>query len=345
MSETQMSYTRDDLQKIIYSMEAEAVNFGYRFIRDANVRMEYMVKTKAMSQELLSVYEAGLITPRQAADTANKMRNEIMEFARVKSSDLGRAKARQLKAKGLNLDALLEKYALKKYSRSFHELSDIDRNKIYLEIVQSSGRANPNVSIKTRRLGNLGKGLWLLTACVAVYNVSVADDKAFAAGREVANIGGGFGGGAAGGAVAGIWFGPVGVAVGVIVGGTLGAIMSDQIYVEIVGPSGEFAKRFIPRFTNLVSTDEQALADALLTECTYELDKVLAVFVQLSDKYSTDVDDVALLYVNNIKTKASNLVKEAFKAHTALRKFLVQTLESGWTSDDERKCIQYIQAI
>jgi len=47
------------------------------------------------------------------------MRNEIMEFARVKSSDLGRAKAMSLNAKGLNLDDLTNKYAKKMFKSAF----------------------------------------------------------------------------------------------------------------------------------------------------------------------------------------------------------------------------------
>lgn len=336
--------TKNDVIKTIQEMETQAVNFGYRFITDSNVRAMYMAKTKAMSKELLTAYKTGDLTPKQAAEAANKMRNEIMEFARVKSSDFGRAKAKALKAKGLDLDQLTDKYAQKIFKKSFSQLTDAQKNKIYLSIVESAGRANPKVSAKASRLGKVGKGLWILTACIAIYNVSVADNKIKAAGRESANIGGGFGGGAAGGAVAGIWFGPIGVAIGVIIGGTLGAIMADQVYVELAGPDGSFARSFIPRFTNAVSTDEKGMADSLLNECSYELDKVYAVFVQLNDKYSTDADDVARIYVDNIRNRSNQLVKNAFSAHIALRKYLINILEDGWTSAEERQCIQYLQS-
>jgi hypothetical protein len=337
--------TQKDISDAIKRMEAQAVNFGVRFIRDANVRAIYMAKTKAMSQELMAAYKAGLLTPRQAAEAANEMRNEIMKFARAKSSDIGRAKAKALKAKGLDIDALTEKYAQRFFKRTFSELTDSEKNKIYMEIVDSAGRANPKVSAKTARLGKIGKGLWILTACVAIYNVSVANNKVKAAGREAANVGGGFGGGAAGGAVAGIWFGPIGVTIGVVVGGVLGSIMADQVYVEVAGPDGDFARAFIPRFTSVISTDEEGMANALLVECSYEMNKVYAVFIQLNDKYSTDADDVALLYVNKVKMNGSQLVKEAFAAHFALRKYLVKLLEDGWTTGEEQVCIRYLQSL
>lgn len=138
---------------------------------------------------------------------------------------------------------------------------------MFLEIVSSSGRSNPNVNFKMKRMNGIGRGLWILTACIAIYNISVADNKIDAAGREAANVGGGFAGGAGGGAVAGIWFGPVGVIIGVV----LGSIISDQIYVEISGPDGDFAKRFIPRFTNIWGLMSLHLLMHYIMKCVMKL--------------------------------------------------------------------------
>lgn len=284
-----------------------------------------------------------MLTPKQAAQAANQMRNEIMEFARVSSTDIGRAKAKALKSRGLDLDGLTEKYSKKVFGLQFDELSDVQRNSVYLEIVESAGRARPSVNKKAARLGNIGRGLWVLTACMAIYNVSVSDNKAKAAGREAANVGGGFAGGAGGGALAGIWLGPFGVSIGVVVGGVLGALISDQIYVEIAGPDGEFARNFLPRFTSIIGTKEKAIADALIQECGYDLDKVLAVFVELNDKYHTDSDDVANLYIENIRNSNSKVIMEAFRLNVRLRKYLISLLDEGWTTDSERKNIHYLK--
>lgn len=334
----------EQVENSIRQMEVQAVNFGYRFINDSNVRQAYMAQTKKMSTELIAACKSGAITPKQAAAAANQMRNEIMEFARVKSSDLGRAKARNLKARGLNMDDLINKYSTSLFKKPFSTLSSVEQNSVYLAIVESSGRARPKINAKAARLGIAGKTLWVLTACVAIYNVSVADNKFKASGREAANIGGGFAGGAAGGAIAGIWFGPVGVAVGAVIGGVIGSITSDQVYVELAGPDGEFAKHFIPRFTNAVSTNESGMADALVKECSYELDKVYAIFIQLNDKYHTDADDIALLYVQAIKKLQDGPLKQAFKTHVALRNYLAQLLDDGWTSSEEKECIVYLKA-
>lgn len=335
-------YTQDEVNHAIRDMEVQAVNFGYRFIQDAGVRQSYMAQTKKMSSELLASVKSGAVTPKQAAQTANQLRNEIMEFARVRSSDLGRAKARALKARGLNLDDLVNKYAQSLFGKTFGQLNKAEQNAVYTSIVESAGRARPKVNAQAARLGIAGRALWVVTACIAIYNISVAENKVKATGREVANIGGGFAGGAAGGALAGVWFGPIGVAVGVVIGGVIGSITADQIYVEVTGPDGEFARRFIPRFTSAVNTDEAGMAQALIQECSYEMDKVYAVFVQLNDKYHTDADDVALLYVEKIKTLTSGPLLHAFHSHGALRKYLTQLLEAGWTSKEELACIKYL---
>lgn len=342
MADDKQSFTSATVEEAVQQMEVQAVNFAYRFIQDARVRAEYMKSTKEMAEQIRGLYEKGELGARQAAEMANTMRNEIMEFARVKSSDLGRAKARSLKSRGLDLDDLLNKYAKSIYKKSFDQLTSDEASRIYLEVVDAAGRSRPSVNIKTARLANAGKALWLLSACVAIYNVSIANNKVKAAGRETANIGGGFGGGAAGGAVAGIWFGPIGVAIGVVVGGTLGAIMADQVYVEMTGADGEFAKKFIAKYTNLISTDESAMADALVRDCSYEMEKVLDIFIELEDKYSTDADDIALLYVEKVKALPLNPTKMAFQKSDALKKYLKQLLESGWTSAREREAIGYL---
>ena len=193
-------------------------------------------------------------------------------------------------------------------------------------------------------MNGIGRGLWVLTACLAIYNVSNAENKLDAAGRETANMGGGFAGGAAGGAIAGIWFGPIGVAIGVIVGGTLGAIMSDQIYVEVSGPDGQFAQNFIPRFTSVLGVDEDGMATALFKEVSYETDKILNIFKQLNDKYSTDADDIALKYVKLVSANPGPTAI-AVKAHLDLRNYLIMLLDEGWTTKEEYECISYLKAM
>ena len=331
-----------ELEAALEQMGIQALSFGTRFIQDAAVRQDYIHKTQQMSRELRAAYEAGSMSAREAAETANQLRNEIMEMARVRSSDIGRAKAQQLKSKGIDLDDLCSKYAKKLFNRDFANLTKGEQDRVLLEIVDSAGRANPKVSLRAGRMGALGRGLWVLTAVVAIYNIGTAEDKVHATGREVANVGGGFAGGAAAGALAGIWFGPVGVAVGVVIGGVLGSMVADSAYIEITGPRQASVRQFLPRFTSFFTgVDEEGIANALVDEYGIDMASVLAVFRELDNSYSTDSDDVARLYLAKVKERGGSL-EHALRLHGGLRNLLVLILDGGWTSGEEYKLMEYL---
>ncbi len=338
-----MAQQDPEVKKALELFEAAALNFAYRYINMSSVRMEYMEKTKAFSAELLKTYAEGRFTAHEAADTANRMRNEIMNMSRSKSCDLGKAIAGRIKAKGLDLDTLLSKYAEKTYSKPFNRLNPAQQDEVYLEIVRSAGRANPKVSLRARNLGRAGRALWLLAIGVAIYNVGTAHNKTRQAGREAAGMGGGFLAGAGAGAAGGALFGPVGVVAGALIGGVIGSIMADEAYIEIVGPDDDFVRKFLPRFTQFFARDEDKIALALVNECGINMDQVHAVFLTLNDDYNTDADDVAVLYINTIRKRSGNL-ERALKLNVELRHLLISILSEGYTSSDEQACLNYLRA-
>jgi hypothetical protein len=83
---------QQELETALRQFEMQAVNWGYRWINDSGVRKEYLTRTKQFSDEIRASYNAGKLSSKQAADAANEMRNQLMEFARLKSSDVGHAK-------------------------------------------------------------------------------------------------------------------------------------------------------------------------------------------------------------------------------------------------------------
>lgn len=102
-----------------------------------------------------------------------------------------------------------------------------------MEIIESAGRARPSVNNLANKYSKLGRGLLVVTLGVAVYNITLADNKTRAMAREGAIIGGGFAGAAAGGGAAGLTCGPaapVCVTLGVFVGGALGALGTDLTF-------------------------------------------------------------------------------------------------------------------
>jgi len=223
-------YDRSLLEGSLSQMESAALNFAQRFINDGKVRMSYINQIRKLAQEFRAKVISGAITADEAAKQVQEIRNQILETQRLRTSDIGKAIAVKLKKTGLTLSELTEKYAQIRFRTSFTNLSAANQNRVYLEIIDSSGRPRPSMNAAASRYSKLGRGLLVVTIGVAVYNVAVAEDKVKATAREGVIIAGGFAGGAAGGAVAGLACGPgapVCVTIGVFVGGALGALGAD----------------------------------------------------------------------------------------------------------------------
>lgn len=212
------------------TLQAEALNFGQRFIHDARVRRGYIEETRRYAGMLREEVERGRLSTAQAAQQATDMRNSIMEAARLRSSDIGRASAQTLKANGRSLLELQEHYARRMFNAEFATLRRSQQQRVWKEIVIASGRANPRVSTHSLRLARVGRGLVFVSLAIAVYSISTAERPGLAAAREGATLGAGFAGSVAGGAAAGLVCGPgapVCVALGAFVGGALFAFGAD----------------------------------------------------------------------------------------------------------------------
>lgn len=228
-----LAYDRSKLEGTLSQMESAAMNFAHRFINDGKVRMSYITQTRKLAEEYRARVSAGTIAPAEAATQVQAIRNQILEAQRLRTSDLGRAEAVKLKKTGLTLTELSEKYARSKFGASFTSLSVANQNQVYLEIIDSSGRPRPSMNAAAKKYSKLGRGFLVVTIGVAIYNISVAEDKLKATVREGAVVGGGFAGGAAGGALAGLACGPgapVCVTVGVLIGGAIGALGADYTF-------------------------------------------------------------------------------------------------------------------
>ncbi len=147
------------LETALSQLESACANFAQRFLKDGRVRQSYIEQTRRLSQEYRARVASGALSPQEAATQVQSIRNEILEVQRLRSSDIGRAKAIQLKKVGLSLDALTEKYAKDKFGKPFAQLATNERNLVYLEIIDSSGRPRPSVNAAARRYTTLGRGL------------------------------------------------------------------------------------------------------------------------------------------------------------------------------------------
>lgn len=189
----------EELETALQLLEAEAANFAFRFTTDSAVRQSYITTIREMSAEIRSNVYQGKITPEQGARFANQQRNVIMESARLRSSPMGRAMAERLKSQGLKFGDLTAKYADDLFGTPFKDLTVAQKEQVYVEIIEAAGRDRPRFTAATRNLSRLAKGLWLLSAGIAIYNISTAEDKVEASVEEGVALGGGLAGGAAAG--------------------------------------------------------------------------------------------------------------------------------------------------
>lgn len=323
-----------ELEAALRQMESAALNFAYQAINIASVRSQYIRRTQELSASLRAAYGNGELSAKAAARAAYRMRNVIMEQQRARSAAIGRAMARQLKAQGVSLDAVLDKLSTRAFGKRFTELDNVQQTAVYLEVVESAGRARPSATRFAARAGAAGRALFVLGLGLAIYNIADAEDKAWQTGREASNLAGGLAGSVAAGALAGIWLGPLGVAIGAFIGGIAGALISDQAYVATVGASDRSAGQFLKRFTDFFSTDEEEIVAALYNELGIDMDRVHAVFLAMDESYTTDADDVAVLYLRRVLASPGPVL-DALRLNHGCRAALIKILDDGWTTIDE----------
>ena len=226
----------DDDQRLrdaLRQLEVQTTSFGLRCIKDASVRREYQRGAIAVRDEILAAVRSGRMTAAEGAARASELRNAVMELARLRTSDLGLAFAKDMKPGGLDLGQLTERYALDRFKRSASQLTNAERATVMEMIIESAGRTNADVNRAMVLAGRAGRGLILVSVGIAIYNISTSDDPGRAAVREGTVAGAGLLGSLAGGAAAGLVCGPgapVCSAIGVAIGGFLFAFGTDAAW-------------------------------------------------------------------------------------------------------------------
>jgi len=93
------------------------------------------------------------------------------------------------------------------------------------------------------------------------------------------------------------------------------------------------------------SMDENRLADTLV-DMGRNMPRVRGVFERLRSAHPSDVDDVAKLYVEKLRTAPTGgNILQALKADTALHRLLMAVMEAGWTSGRERTAIDFLASL
>jgi len=88
--------------------------------------------------------------------------------------------------------------------------------------------------------------------------------------------------------------------------------------------------------------DESGLAKALVAMGT-NTGRVMDIFKHLNHNHNSDADDVAVLYVNQIKKAPSTMA--ALKSNQQLVALLIRIMDEGWTGKEEKKAIEFLKEL
>jgi hypothetical protein len=223
---------QQSFERTLALLQAELANAGAHGAVDGASRARYDRLIRDYRDDVLVRVRAGRLTWAQAAREASEIRNQVMTMVRAHTTPIGRAYAEKRKPVGRTLNELIARKTVELHgpAANFTKLSPEQQNRVYAAIVQSAGKSDPYLTPLMRRVSVAGRALLAFSLAISVYNVATADNKAAAAGREVAVTGGGIAGGVAGGALAGLVCGPgapVCVTIGAFAGGAAAALGVD----------------------------------------------------------------------------------------------------------------------
>lgn len=175
----------DALSKLLVASQA----FAESYITDPSLRIKYHQKIKAAADEIMDKVRRGDITPHEGAQTANALRNTIMEWTRNKSTMIGKSAAVDMKSTGRTLEELQDDRALRLFLRPFDQLTQDQRNQVWTKIVESSGRSNLKADVRVRFYGRAGKTFLVMSLAIAAYSIYTSDDKPREAAKQSSELG------------------------------------------------------------------------------------------------------------------------------------------------------------
>jgi hypothetical protein len=206
--------------------------FAASYITDPAVRADYSAKVRKAADEIMDKVRDGTLTPHEAAQQANDMRNKMVKFMRERSTVVGRSIAEKIKSELPTLEKKQSDYAKNMYGRPFETLTKAERNNVWARIVDRAGAANSGFNMKVKFFGHAGRGLLIASLAWTVYDVMQAQDKAWETARDASGIAAGIAAGAA--VTAGLGLAavssPIIVLGSVFVAGVLASELVDQLF-------------------------------------------------------------------------------------------------------------------
>lgn len=193
---------KNELEIAIEQWESTTSYIAKETIQNPVLRLTYQKKAKEVSNKYIMLVKDRKLTLKEAANECNKLRNEVMETTRKRTTAVGVAGAKNIKTNGLTIDFLSEKYAYKltnptnyeelKNTRQldgfikkqmalgksfFNALSPTGKNRVYYSIMRSAGNANPKVTSQMKGVGSLGTVFLVVTVVFAGKEIYYAENR------------------------------------------------------------------------------------------------------------------------------------------------------------------------
>ncbi len=91
-----------------------------------------------------------------------------------------------------------------------------------------------------------------------------------------------------------------------------------------------------------LSMDEDGLASALV-KMGNNARRLQKIFVRLNEKHNSDADDVSCAYVKKMRSNPADAAILKSMKNTPLIPLLIRIMTEGWTSTEEKACIDYLR--
>lgn len=230
----------DALNEALLEFEGAALKFSYDFIQDARQREIYNSNVQRIKDEVLKQVATGKLSVKEGAEFCYEMRDKIMVQIRKKTSRHGRAIAESRKKVSPSLEKLLNDKSKRLFDKAFDGLSEIQKDSIYYEIIESSARPDTFFNTLNKNLSVMGKVFIVMTVTYSIYEIASADDGVEESARQGITIAMGVGGTMVAGLAISTVCGPgapvcaIALLVGGgLAGGAIGGCVADMFDAEI----------------------------------------------------------------------------------------------------------------
>ena len=356
--------TYRNVRKAVDGFSAQAALIGMQMIQDVPTRMEYMRMIRAEADEVLTLARQSRASAAKAFDFINARRDELRLIQQDKAKAAVAVLSKLLTkhptkhqllvnaANTLARDGKLPSIKVGKEVKAvpLEQLSPDQMDDVFLKAIEKAGGSRKSITPTNMKLR--GAGLLFLTVALAGLDIYMSQDKNFAVTKNASSIAGGAGGAwvcAAAGLAVG---GPIGGLVGLIVGGVAGSFAAEEAHYAVRGlHSSPRVDALVKRFYGPVAFDEEGLGRALHVEFLGDLDQVLVAFAHLNEKRNSDADDVAVAYVEAAmrvyRGNPDGALADGLRSAPgqALVKMLQGILDDGWTTDQERSHMMWLQTV